>query len=63
MVFVVRKVGKRSYVVKNKFTGGTRAERTSHAEAQRVADRLNRLQERAGASYARDLVTQETRGE
>jgi hypothetical protein len=53
MVFVVQKVGRKTYLVRNKFSGVTRAERSSHSEAQRLAHQLNRRQEIVGAEQAR----------
>ena len=46
--FVVKKVGEGAYKVEHRFTGQTKAERTSHAEAQSLADRLNREAQRGG---------------
>jgi hypothetical protein len=41
--YVVQKTGEGSYKVKDKYSGATKAERRSHAEAQRLASRLDRL--------------------
>lgn len=47
MVYVIRKVDKKTYQVRNKFSGVVKAVRPSYAEAQRVANDLNRDQQQA----------------
>lgn len=61
MVFQIKKAGKKTYLVKNKFTGVVRAERSSYAAAQVVANELNRSQAREGATYARTIRAQDGR--
>lgn len=51
MVFIVKKVGKGSYEVRNKFSGVVKATRSSYSAAQEVANDLNRRQQRAGAEF------------
>jgi len=45
MVFIIRKVG-RTYVVKNRWTGSVKGERSSHSKAQKLAVMLERDQGR-----------------
>lgn len=52
MVFVVKKAGKKTYEVRNKFSGVVRATRSSYREAQEVANDLNRSQRSQGAEFA-----------
>lgn len=51
MIFVVKKIGKKTYHVKNKFNGVVKAERSSYAAAQEVANELNRRQKSEGAEF------------
>ena len=53
MVFVIKKVDKRTYEVKNKFTDVVRATRSSYRDAQEVANDLNRRQSAEGAEFVR----------
>lgn len=53
MVFEVKKVDKKTYEVRNKFSGVVRATRTSYRDAQDVANDLNRSQRVEGAEFAR----------
>jgi hypothetical protein len=53
LIFIIKKVDRKTYHVKNKFSGVVRAERSSYSAAQTVANELNRAQSRAGAEYAR----------
>lgn len=53
MVFEVKKVDKKTYEVRNKFSGVSRATRSSYREAQEVANDLNRRQRFEGAEFAR----------
>ncbi|HEV2704935.1 MAG TPA: hypothetical protein VGV59_03365 [Pyrinomonadaceae bacterium] len=48
MTYIVKKMGESSYHVRHKFSGVKQAERRTHAEAQKLADRLNRNFERGG---------------
>lgn len=52
MVFVVKKVNKKTYLVRNKFSGASRGERSSYAEAQALATELNKQQRFVGAEFA-----------
>lgn len=52
MVFVVKKVNKKTYAVCHRFSGVTKAERSSHAAAERIAAALNKQQAQAGAAFA-----------
>jgi len=51
MVFIVKKLDRKTYQVKNKFNGAVKAVRTSYAAAQEVANDLNRQQASTGAEY------------
>lgn len=51
MVFVVKKIDKKTYHVKNKFSGVVKAERSSYSAAQGIANDLNRQQQSAGAEF------------
>jgi hypothetical protein len=53
MVFEVKKVDKKTYQVRNKFSGVVRATRSSYRDAQEVANDLNRSQRVEGAEFAR----------
>lgn len=51
MVFIVKKVGKKSYEIRNKFSGVVKATRSSYSAAQDVANDLNRRQRSEGAEF------------
>lgn len=51
MIFVVKKIDKKTYHVKNKFSGVVKAERSSYSAAQEVANDLNRRQQVEGAEF------------
>jgi hypothetical protein len=60
MTYVVKKVGKRSYVVKNRYTGHSKGlPCTTHGEAQSKADRLNKSVERDGRHELRAMAERE----
>lgn len=48
---MVKKVDKKTYHVKNKFSGAVKAARSSYSAAQEVANDLNRRQRVEGAEF------------
>ena len=57
MVFVIVKVDKKTYQVRNKFSGVVRATRSTYRDAQEVANDLNRRQRQDGAEFMRVRAT------